>query len=175
MENKNSMKIISITNLILLLVSIYANILGIIEDNSTIQYIFNLSAIAFALHYYFVGYKKKGNKYYRLFAGFLALKEMAAITYIAINEEVPAFTFIVLLLCFGICLIIAVAKDLGKKLSLALAISQIVISIITLAFVAINVRYISVITYNATRLLLASTLMLMVYVKYIDKETRGTK
>jgi len=175
MERKIGFKIVSIIDLLLLLVSIYANVLGIMKDNNYLQYIANLLAIILAFAYYFVGYKKKGNLYYRLFSGFLALKEMLAIMYIGVYENVPAYTFIIFTICFGVYLILAVAKDLGKKLSFVLASINIALSAFAFAYVAMNVKYISVITYNSTRLILTLVLIIMVYVKYNDKEIRGTK
>jgi len=175
MEKKLGFKIVSVIDLVLLLVSIYANVLGILKDSNILQYVFNLLAILFAFAYCFVGYKKNGNLYYRLFCGFLALKEMMAITYIGLYENVPAFTFIIFLICYGSYLVMAVAKDLGKEVSLILALVNTVLSAIAFVFVAINAQYISVITYNSTRLVLTLVLLIMVYAKYTDKKIRGTK
>jgi len=175
MEKKLSFKIVSIVDLFLLLVSIYANILGIVKDNNSLQYIFNLLAIIFALAYCFIGYKKKGNLYYRLFSGFLALKEMMAIMHIGVYETVPGYTFIIFTICYGVYLLLAVAKDLGKELSLVLTLVNVILSAFSFAYVAMNVQYISVITYNSTRLVLTLVLLIMVYAKYNDKKVRGTK
>jgi len=175
MKKDLGFKVVSFVDLFLLLVSIYANIQGIINDNNAIQYIFNLLAVVFAISYCMIGYKKNGNLYFRLFSAFLALKEMAAITWVGVNEEVPAFTFILMLICFACALIIAVAKDLGKKLSYVLVIAYIMVSIFTLTYVLMNTVYFCVVTYNATRLLLALVLGVMIYAKYQDKKDRNTK
>jgi len=172
---KNSFKIVTVIDFVLLLVSIYANYIGIVNNNADIQYILNLVAIALALVYCFVEYKKNGNLYYRLFSGFLAVKEMVVLAHVGVYEDVPAFTFFVFTICFGVYLLIAVAKDLGKVLSMVLAGINIVLSAIAFAFVAVNAQYIDVITYNSTRVVLTLVLMVMVYAKYKDKSNRGSK
>lgn len=164
---------ITIIEVVLLLICTVANIRGLNEMQS-IQYVFNLAAIVCAFLYVLVGYRKEGNLFFRLFAWSLVLKEAAAITNTAMNETVPAISFILMLICFACAILIAVSLNLGKTKSYILAALYVFVSVICLITV-ISGGYWPVITFNGTRLLLAIVMGIMIYEKYRDKTERGTE
>jgi len=172
--NNKRNRVVMIIELVLLILSVVGNIKGL-GTSGKVQFIFNLIAIVFALIYLFMEYQKSASIFYKLFAVSLVLKEAAAITNIAINEEVPAIAFILVLICYTCVTLLAVSLDLGKIKSYVIECILCIASAISLVYVMISSTYSGIIVYNATRLLLAVVFGIMIYAKYQDKEIRGTK
>ena len=143
-------------------------------------------AIIFGLYYFFKGYKKNTAIYYKLFMTFFLIEfaitvlcGMVTIKY----DYIPAVIELITLVCISL---LSYGIDLGKTKSSVLVITIIVCRVIMLISVfTTSAEMLSNLFANAglfmcvisllSDVLLAGSAGLMVYGKYIDKESRGTK
>ncbi len=183
MKDSKKFLVVMIINVVLLVAAIIINIIGL---NFTIspQLIVNLVAIAFAMAYLIFDYTKEGNKLFRLFVGFLAIKEIYAIVNMAMFEIVPWFAIVLTVISYSAPLLICLSKDFGAKKSYATCFVYIAVSIASLVYTSVmlpglvnggTMEGTVLAIYNTTRLILTLILLLMVYAKYQDKYSRGSK
>ena len=145
-------------------------------------------AIVFGLYYFFKGYKKNAAVYYKLFMAFFLLEfvlsVLAGMTSSRVQYEyLPAIADLTTLVSISL---LYFGRDLGKTRSSVLAIiiviCRIVMLVLTFTASAQDMNDLfarsGVIIYVIrllTDVLLAGSAGLMVYGKYVDKESRGAK
>jgi len=154
---------------ILLLISLGWNIYAITNSGLTGAETFDciclmLTAV-FAIYYILAGAKKgEGTTYFRIFMVLYGFTVLEANFFFA---ELSSLVAMLNTLCFGCLSILFVAKNLGKKWSVALSL------VVVACAIEQMIVYFDVAT--ATNLLLALVALLMVFAKYADKAARGSK
>lgn len=135
----------------------------------------DLIALALTFFYIINGYGKEYAKYYKMAMLFNALNALI-VTAVAANEKTKYISIIMCAVCFGLILILALGKDLGKTKSLGLCITVVIIRAVGLIS-----QYFEVKTFDPITILVVSQLVLSLMVlastiaKYDDKQVRGTK
>ena len=146
-----------------------------------ISIVLNMVALTVGLIYLLRGYKKEAANYYKAFMWILVVAELfEAVARICSFVNARPFEIFACILPFAFFLLLAGAKDYGKKvsfiLSIALLLSMILQIIPAVAFLR-NTR--SMITYVVIdfigQFVIAGITVIMVCEKYIDKEARGAK
>lgn len=177
MEKRKFEKLL-VVSLSCLVLAIALNIYGL-SKGFNFQLVVNLLAIAVEAAYFLDGYRKKSNKLFRAFMGFLTVKEGYALLSMTVIENqsfIPCF--IVLVIYSGI-LVLAVGKDLGKRVSFIIGYAVVFLSLICVISGAVivpptNSLGILILVYNLTRLIINLELLVMLIAKYRDKHIRHT-
>lgn len=154
----------------------------------TVSAIAELCALVFAGFYYLRGFPKDAAKYYRLFMLFYAFTFLAetaagALTHdsLGVSTDDPVMLIVTMIL-YGNVLILAVAKDLGRAVSLTLCAVSAAIYLVPLIGIWIpgTVDFATDAAKTANILLYvvwfaqACNALLMTLAKYMDKAARGT-
>ena len=191
MEKKNGLGIVMpLIALMGLVAGIIGNLYLLSFEESApylqIAAVFIILAMIAALVYVFGGFKKRGAKYYSLFIYLFALSEFVSIIFAAsIAEEDTSKSLVGVILrvaLFGILLVLASAKDLGKTktytLGIILLVTDLVMFIASLVMnftgngsstgVIFAIR-------TGSNLFLSFSLLVMMIEKYADKASRGSK
>ena len=142
-------------------------------------------SLACALIYILKGGTKKVAFFYK---GFLALYIVSHIVFIistlvgsysVISPDAKPIRMIILFLAwiieYSVLLFLAFAPNLGKHISLLLALVAVIMNICIVAMFFKLGFSISILLRNISRILMIVLLYLLVIAKYIDKEKRGTK
>ena len=149
----------------------------------TLSSIMVIIALTVGMVYVFMGFTKDAAPYLRYFMGFAALSELASIADVA-NMNVTPFGACFGAVIYGVYIILTVGKDLGKKQSLLLCVILLVLSVVMLigsisSFPGLvlggNTQGTLYMIRSAAKVCLATTALLAIYAKYVDKASRGTK
>ena len=180
MENKQ-ISLLKICHIILIAVGVVINLYLLFTTNSSAlmvtMLLFRTIAFIASLFYLIKGYKKNGEWYYKAFLWFLGLSTIISYTlFISLGVELSLFkSFITVMILVAFIYIIA-AKDYGKVKSNIISITLAVLNIINIIviFTASNNNLLDPNVLMAIdQLILALTMALMVWVKYLDKDARG--
>lgn len=189
-EKKWYYKPILIISLILILICIAGSNHGIFSQESGLILKLacgaNMISLLAAIHYVFMGYKKDAAGSYKVFLYFCAFSELISVLLAASFEDKLSSTIGAFLsaLTYGIILVMAAARDLGKVISFSLC--GVIYAVRMFAFIStfvalpgmarggeeINTIYT---LYTAASALIAFLIGIFTYAKYVDKEDRGTK
>ena len=189
-EKKWYYKPILIISLILILVCIAGSNHGIFSQESGIVLKLacgaNMVSLLAAIHYVFMGYKKDAAGSYKTFLFFCAFSELLSVLLSASFEDQLSSTVGAFLsaLTYGIILVMAVGKDLGKTVSYILC--GIIYAVRMFAFLSTFIAFPGITRggteintiytlYAAASALIAFLIGIFTYAKYVDKEDRGTK
>lgn len=141
-----------------------------------IEAIADLLALLGASIYLVLGYKKGVASVFKTSMYICALHALL-VTALAVNEEVKYIPVISCAISYGNIFLLALGKDLGKKMSYGLAITVVILR--TLGFVSSIFSGLGLFnTYSVlvlSQLVLALFVLIIVYAKYTDKKSRGTK
>ncbi len=190
---KLSAKILSIVLCVLLIFSAICNII-ILSGGQTYSIalkcisIIALIAIASAFYYTFRGYTKASAPAYKAYMIICAVyfQTICCVNAIAPNQYSNTLYVGVFVasnsLLFGLFLLLGIAKDMGQKQTFAICIISLVLTLLALiecifwdkSSLAVGLGYL-LLTRVLTRFLLTAVACFMVYFKYQDKTTRGTK
>lgn len=179
------MTAISYINLLLISFCIVGCIYGVIVTKNifySIEALVEVAALVLSIVYFVKGYKKDAAKYYK---SFMLLQASTFVIEYAFSTFIPsvdtsgiyeAFSLIL----YGNTLLLAVAKDLGKKVTISLASFNLVVY--TFTFIGsffeaypTPIAKTDSILMTTTWFSLAGITLLMTIAKYIDKEKRNTK
>ena len=151
---------------------IYGIIAGVTEFSGLILGMLLLTTL-FGLYYVLAGCKKAaGIRYFGAFLNFFALSELFLLLGVGMGSRTALF---LLTLCFAVLVLLAGARDLGRKKSICLSLLVIVLC------AACFGRALSAGTLAedwqmySVNLALAFSTYLMLLSKYADKATRGSK
>jgi len=182
MENNTKKIILKIVCAVLLATAVVFNAIAIKSAVSfqKAQLIINICACLFAIIYTTFGFKKNARLFYKLFVGFIALKEACALINMAVYESIEWYAFALILICYTCPLILLLRQDLGKKCSIIVVSVYLLVAIISFAAgVAImslaNADGQALAIYNGTRILIALLFFALIFGKYIDKAERNSK
>ena len=129
-----------------------------------------LTAI-FGIYYTIVGCKKAGGaKYYVWYMGALAICDLITI---ADTSNYPVVGTLALAISVACYTVLCFAKDLGKKKSLSFAYVAFATKVVFLVVMLVSKAPFTMLI--ASSVLLAAVVVFMVYAKYYDKSTRGSK
>ena len=156
--------------------AIYVSFTNNMDVFYKIEAIADLLALAGASIYLVLGYKKGVASIYKACMYICGLHALL-VTALAINEEIKYIPVIFCAISYGNIFLLALGKDLGKKMSLGLAITVVLLR--TFGFVSSIFERTGVFnTYSIlilSQLVLALFVLIIVYAKYTDKKNRGTK
>ena len=187
---KTNLKKAGVLNIILIILVIAAQVVIFVTPEAD-TYMKIAAAIAtvaliFAFIYTLTGFGKKGASFYGIYLLLYALAEIAELVNL-IMSSVDTISGQPLMILFTSATIIglfvlALMKDVGKKISFAI-ITIIIVGNIIAAFAAIIMSASSgaivgvpvTIIRAGQRILLAAVAYLLIQAKYADKEARGTK
>lgn len=134
-------------------------------------------SIVVSFLYFAKGYKKDAAKYFKLAFLFEASTYILDYLYLAVspialvNEPATYITIAISVIMYGNTLLVAVAKDLGKKASFFIYGSNTVLYLVNL-LLSINIDIASQIS-SIIWLSLSIVGLIMIEAKYIDKENRN--
>lgn len=177
-----------IIHLFLVLCALAINAIGMIADNSAfgnspltiVDGVLCELALVIGFIYIAFGYKKNAAIFYKLFmVATVAVAIIEAVNIITLIS-VPVYVAFIYLIALVILTTLAVATDFGELRTTLFAIALMVLrmALIVLSFNVIKqmpTALMGFIGNDIAMLFLTATLCLMVYGKYIDKESRGTK
>lgn len=181
MENKKA-SLLKICHIILIAIGFVLNLYLLFSTNLSIlmvvMLLFRIVAFTASLIYLIKGYKKNAELFYKAYLWFLGLSTIISYTlFINLGIELSLFkSFITVMILVAFIYIIA-AKDYGKVKSNIISITLAVLNIINIImiFKASNNNILDLnVLLAIDQLILALTMTLMVWVKYQDKDTRGT-
>ena len=179
-KSTNKYKIVaSIINLMLILFGIVSNVQILQHDNpsisTTVSTIFSVIALLAGASYICYGYEKVGAKSYKAFMILYAFAQLSCIVGAALMEPSNAIYIVSSAIVYGPILLLALSKDMGKKVSYNLA--GIIVGLQLLVFVGSLISKDAVFHGSRTlsNLILAVTACVMVWAKYDNKASRGTK
>lgn len=137
----------------------------------SLDYVVTMFTLMFAALYFMLGYKKNSAIYYKMFVWSYAVG-MGVL--VLLMEGKPLVFIISSLINYGILFVLAVGKDLGKVRSYILCILGLLLETLSvILFIRIfGTQYISCMS---SKVLLSILLLVMIYAKYADKDSRGTK
>lgn len=191
-KQSTKFKVLSIITAILLALSIAGCLHVLIEKAGTyfmISAVVEGVAIIFAILYYIFGFKKNAALFYQLFMLFYAFTYLAEMLVSALDynnlgvESIVPATVVFSMIMYGNTLILAIGKDLGKKVSYALCGINILFYALPIVgtFVPDIVTFSndmvkqSSITLYGIWLVMAINALVMTIGKYADKAERGSK
>lgn len=185
--------VLALCNILALGTCITAAVYSIISADNwyyVVMWVLDLIALFFSALYLLGGYRKDSARYYRLFMLISATTYIAeALAYSFCGEKMGGVQFIdnispaVTMLLYGNILILAVAKDLKKKVSYALCIVNMVAYIVPVVYAVIpglmefgsaEEKAIAIFLY-ITWELFATIALIMTIGKYRDKESRNAQ
>ena len=190
-----NMKAARIVNSVLLVAAVVLCILQLIRTNirasdstayilyavsQLLYYIVYILAVVFGFLYMFGYYKKDAAKFYQGFMFLFSLSTLLLIVYDLITTKVGGYgSGISGILSAFVCVdafLLTFAKDLGRKTSIGLAISILVIKLISAVrvFILYSNEF-GVVTSGVMSIAIACIACLFVLAKYADKAERGTK
>ena len=181
MENEKA-SLLKIYHIILITIGVVLNLYLLFATNSSIlmvvMVLFRIVAFAASLVYLIKGYKKNAELFYKAYLWFLGLSTIISYTlFISLGIELSLFkSFITVMILVAFIYIIA-AKDYGKVKSNIISITLAALNIINviMIFTASNNNILDPnVLLAIEQLILALTMTLMVWVKYQDKDNRGT-
>lgn len=154
-----------------------ANFVAVLES------ILIIVALVSALFYIFLGYKKDAAHYFKLFLYLFALAQLVSIVNATFNPEHTTLSVALAALTYAPVLILASAKDLGRRVSLILC--GIVIAVYLFIFVGAAFTYPGslrgdtsfgtfVLIRDGALLLLSLIMGVITFAKYVDKAERHT-
>ena len=151
------------------------------KSSTLLSVMFLLRAAAFVASFVYLteGYKKNADLFYKMFLWLVGLSTIISYTsFISLGMKLTMFkSFITVMILVSFIFIIA-AKDYGKVKSNIISITLAVLNVINIAMILKSTNY-DVLNPNVLiaigQLILALTLAIMVWVKYLDKEARGAK
>ena len=185
-------KALTVINAVLILLGAVGCVY-ILTSNCGIYYsvsaIVELIALIFSVFYYLKGYQKNAAGDYRLYMllyafTYLVENVACALDYDNIGvESKVSLTIVFSMLLYGNALILAIGKDLGKKLSYTLCGVNIFVYVLPLIGMAIpglitfaNEAFeVSGVVLYAIWLILAFNTLVMTIAKYADKAARNTQ
>ncbi|MCR5790421.1 MAG: hypothetical protein K6G83_11100 [Lachnospiraceae bacterium] len=145
----------------------------------------NVISLIFALIYILKDGTKKAAFYYKGFLFFCLISQIVFIlsvfvgSYSVLASGKMQPLLIVFLLAwiieYSMLLLLAFARDLGKKNSLILALFAVIMNICIIVLFFTLGFSLSILLRNASKILIIVLLYLLVVVKYKDKDARGTK
>jgi len=139
-----------------------------------LSYIANVVALLFGTFYCISEFKKEFGKFLKYFLVASAVAVFfSALAYSAGGLSISLALY---MLIFGFVCILSTAKDLGKKMSLIFTYSSVICSAL-LVVLDLTAGGLAIVAFSAsfTMLLLSLIMLLMIYAKYADKATRGSK
>lgn len=187
--NKNKTRVaLSAINALLILLCVAGCVYILIANCGayfTVTAIAEMLALIFSVMYYVHGYRKDAAKYYKLFLLFYAFTHLveifvSALTYDKIGVSGGMFTVVISMILYGNTFLLAMGKDLGKKVSLILCTINAVFYAIPVIGCAIptmitytkpQIQASSIILYCSWFVLSLNTLI-MTLAKYYDKQIR---
>lgn len=181
MENEKA-SLLKICHIILIAIGVALNLYLLFATNSSILMLvillFRIVAFVLSLVYLIKGYKKNAELFYKAYLWFLGLSTIISYTlFISLGIELSLFkSFITVMILVAFIYIIA-AKDYGKVKSNIISITLAALNIINIIMIytASNNNILDPnVLLAIDQLILALTMALMVWVKYQDKDTRGT-
>lgn len=187
MEKENKfLNVITFANLLLICVCIVGCLYCIATTNNAyyiIESLIEIITLVAAIAYATKGYKKDAAKFYKLFMLFMAgtyVVEYLLSTLIPSDGSVTGLYTAFSLILYGNTLLLAVAKDLGKKVSVSLASFNFAVYLGTFigsffrTYPSQHYKIVSIIM-TLTWFALAGITLLITFAKYIDKAQRNTK
>ena len=133
-------------------------------------------SLVFGLVYFLRGFTKQAATFYKLFM-ILSLAETIVFIGFRMTFVTPFFTAIFLVLPFGLLSVLAAGPNLGKTMTLTLALIYIAVQIVNLiTSVEFNNQFVSPVAglvQSCSHILMAGIAALMVLGKYSDKKERG--
>lgn len=175
---RKSLKIFAIIICILAIASVgfmvYMAFNSDIDVFYKVEVVSNIIALLFVFEYIILGFKKDFASYYKL-AMYVNAANALIVTAVASNESTKYIAIISCAICFGCILTLAVAKNLGKKMSLILCTVVILLRIsgIISYYFSANTVDISLIIM-ISQLVLALVILVATIAKYEDKTIRHT-
>lgn len=141
------------------------------------KYIVEIIALLLGNVYFTVGYKKNAHMSYKCYMAFYGLSIMISIISIIMSEKIDLISLVITAALFATAIILAAAKDLGKKKSYSLGLELIIFSAALFVCMWLDKGFIDMelVYMNISGIMLATTTQLMIMGKYYDKELRGTK
>ena len=140
-----------------------------------LEAICDVIALIFAFIYFILGFKKDFASYHKI-AMYFAAANALIVTVVSSNETNKYIAIAMCAVCFALVLILALAKNLGKTVSLILC-----AIIILIRFSGVLSYYLTVNTIDVTLTLMVSQLVLALVIlvatlaKYEDKQERHAK
>ena len=171
----------SVIGIVLYTVSFIRMIIDGVVPIGLTSIVLNMVALTVGLIYLLKGYKKEAANYYKAFMWILVVSELLeAVARISSLGTTRTFDIFTCILPFAFFLLLAGAKDYGKRasfiLSIALLLSMILQIIPAFAFVRnIGPAYIYVVIDFIGQFAIAGITVIMVCEKYLDKAARGAK
>lgn len=184
-ENK-IMSVVTYINLVLIGVCIIGCLYGIaITQNAwfIVDALVEIIALIASITYFAMGYKKDAARYYKLFMLLQAatfVVEYLVSSFIDNTEPASGVLIAFSLVLYGNTLMLALAKDLGKKVTIGIASFNLVVYTAVLVGSLFDDYLTSVartdtIILATTWFALAGITLLMTIAKYVDKAKRNTK
>ena len=185
-ENK-LYKTILIVFLVLIAAGLAVSAQAVVNEESDawtrISGAFIMFALISAGHYLLEGYAKNAASYFKAFLALFSAALFTSMIAIAVTST-NGFPILLCGLAFGVVLALLLSKDLGRKYSFILCAAVIVCTLASLVYSIVRVLNgaivgkvlpTTVIGSNASRLILACVLGVMMYAKYLNKAERGSK
>ena len=178
---KKIINIASIVIAVLLLVAVLLQIIAMYagaqnatyEPVSYFKAVGNIFAAIFGIYYILAGCKKaEGAEYFRWFMIFFAILQLIMLLG---HKDTDTVSVLCMTVTFGIMLVLSIAKDLGQKRSLILALCVLVLTAIRMIALAVAGNFATDWIFVFTQILLALTCFVMILAKYQDKKDRGRK
>ncbi len=175
---------VSVILIILIAASIVTSIIFVPQNASNgeswafiLIKVFESLTFVFALIYCFMGYKKNTAVHFKLFCGVYILYALTTIygkiVYIIAGKSNIASVIPAIAICIMLWLI-AFVENLGKVKSMSLAIAVVACEVINVLLSLNKIDTPYLITLIA-KVALAVVFTLMIYAKYLDKASRGSK
>lgn len=179
-----NLKKAGIFNTVLILIAIGFRAYQLIDCSMLVKIdgVLCILALLFGVFYSFDGYKKDAGKYYRGFMGLYFISSVVSIatpieaildsTYVFDEATIIAIFNIVIAVCI---FLLGFKKDLGKEKSLNLSYAVVALDIGKLAINLFIKASMSIISIDVSNLVLGLFTCAFVIVKYLDKQSRGSK
>jgi len=138
-----------------------------------LTYSVEIIATLLAACYCITGYKKSSSGFFKAVIIFLLITAVLTLTFIVSLQMY--FQFYSELIVFGCLCVFAVAKDLGEKRSLIMALLMLISYAASAIYFVCNFGFNRYISPYITGMLISAIVLIMVIAKYRDKTARGTK
>lgn len=175
---RKGLKILTVIICILALLSVLGMLMMILNSDLDMIYkievISNAISLVFLLEYFLLGFKKDFASYYKL-AMYVNAANALLVTAVSANETSKYISIISCAICFGIILTLAIAKNLGKNMSVVLCTVVIILRLSGLISYYLSTNSINFVFLTIlSQLLLAIVILVATIAKYEDKALRHT-
>ena len=178
MEKKSSFQVaVMAFELVMIFVAVVGNIYLVLLNGiePSVRFCAGVTIVALlsAFIYLFNGATKDEATYYKIFMAFFALSELGIV---ALASSAGMLDSVINAVCYGLVIIMAVKRDLGKKISLILCAAIVAIRIYGVVEMFLPGSHLGAlnIIHAIAELVLAVVFAACVIGKYRDKARRGT-